>query len=813
MPETVEMRYTLFKKGTGDPERKEDIPMRERIYWNRDWEFTAEYKEELLEKESVAETKPVVLPHTVVETPFHYFDESIYQMVSGYRKVFVPDRAWKEKQVILTIEAAGHLAEVYLNGKKIKEHAGGYTAFSVDMAPYLKFDEENILVIKVDSRESINVPPFGKVIDYMTYGGIYREVYLDILDKICIEDVFVKTRRISAKTYELSAEILCLQQKEDALRVTLLEEDGTPVCTLNRSWQQISGITEWHPDMPRLYILRTELIHDDKVTDVLDTRFGFREAVFQKDGFYLNGKKFKLRGLNHHQSYPYVGYAMPESMQKFDARVLKWELGVNAVRTSHYPQSQHFINACDELGILVFTEIPGWQHIGNTVWKKFAMEHTREMVLQYRNHPSIILWGVRINESMDDDEFYAMTNRIAHDLDSTRQTSGVRYIWKSHLLEDVYAYNDFSHRGNNAGCLKKRKSTPDRKKGHLISEYNGHMFPTKSFDCEEHMTEHMLRHARVMDAYYGEKDIAGGFGWCMFDYNTHQDFGSGDRICYHGVTDMFRNKKPAGELYYAQQDKEPVLEVFSSLEIGEHPGGYIDAVYMATNADSVRVYKNDRLVTELFAQNTEFFRMPHGPLVIREFIGDSLCTEEGFGKGKAKAVKKVLLAAKKHGITKLPLSAKLTAARCRVQYGVSYDQLVNLFGRYVSDWGGTATVYRFEAVKDNEVVKTVEKSPMKEKQLTVQCSHTELTENNTYDVAAVRFRMESEKHNLLPFCQDIVTLSTEGPVELIGPEAVSLRGGMGGTYVKTLGRTGEAKLILQAEGLEPVELNFTVMKQ
>ena len=784
--------------------------MRERIYWNRDWKFTTKYCEELSEKDYNGELECVCLPHTVAETPFHYFDESIYQMVSGYRKTFVPEEDWRDKQILLTIEAAGHQAEVYLNGNKMTEHFGGYTAFSVDLAPQLLFGEENVLVVKVDSRESINVPPFGNVIDYMTYGGLYREVYLDILDKTCIEDVFVKTRRISSMTYEISAEITCLQLQGDEIRVTLLDGAGAHVCTLGQSWQKVTGIQEWHPDTPNLYTLRTELIRNGIVVDVLDTRFGFREAVFKKDGFYLNGKKFKLRGLNHHQSYPYVGYAMPESMQKYDAEILKKELGVNAVRTSHYPQSQHFINACDELGLLVFTEIPGWQHIGDDAWKQIAMKNTEEMVLQYRNHPSIILWGVRINESMDDDALYTETNRIAHELDSTRQTSGVRYIQKSHLLEDVYAYNDFSHKGDNAGCLKKKKSTPDRKKGQLISEFNGHMFPTKSFDCEDHTTEHMLRHARVMNAYYREKDIAGGFGWCMFDYNTHQDFGSGDRICYHGVTDMFRNKKPAGELYFAQQEAEPVLEVFSSLEIGEHPGGYVGDVYLATNADTVRVYKNDRFVKEIKTKDTSFKKMPHGPLMIDEFIGDALRTEEGFRRGKAKAVKKVLLAAQKHGMAKLPLSAKLTAAKCMVFYRMKISDAVDLYGKYVGDWGGTATVYRFEAIKNGLIVKTVEKSPMKAKQLKVQCSHTELAEKNTYDVAAVRFRMESEKNNLLPFNQDIITLSAEGPIEIIGPKTISLRGGMGGTYVKTTGETGEAQLIVQAEGLEPITIEFTI---
>ena len=278
--------------------------MRERIYWNRGWQFTSNYSDELRNREFSGELQNITLPHTVAETPFHYFDESVYQMVSGYRKVFVPEESWKGKQVLLTIEAAGHQAEVYLNGIKITEHFCGYTAFSVDLAPQLMFDEENVLTIKVDSRESINVPPFGKVIDYMTYGGMYREVYLDILDKACIEDVFVKTRRISGMTYELSAEISCMQMKDDEIRVTLLDDFGAHICTLGQSWQKISGVQEWHPETPTLYTLRAELVRDGRVIDMLDTRFGFREAIFKKDGFYLNGKKFKIRGLNHHQSYP-----------------------------------------------------------------------------------------------------------------------------------------------------------------------------------------------------------------------------------------------------------------------------------------------------------------------------------------------------------------------------------------------------------------------------------------------------------------------------------------------------------------------------
>lgn len=135
--------------------------------------------------------------------------------------------------------------------------------------------------------------------------------------------------------------------------------------------------------------------------------------------------------MNRHQSYPYIGYAAPESLQREDARILQEELHCTAVRTSHYPQSPYFLDECDQRGLLVFTELPGWQHIGDAAWKDAACAMLQEMILQNRNHPSIILWGVRINESVDDDAFYTRTNQIAHQLDPSRATSGVRYLEKA----------------------------------------------------------------------------------------------------------------------------------------------------------------------------------------------------------------------------------------------------------------------------------------------------------------------------------------------------------------------------------------------
>ena len=180
-------------------------------------------------------------------------------------------------------------------------------------------------------------------------------------------------------------------------------------------------------------------------------------------------------------------------------------------------------------------EIPGWQHIGDEAWKERSLKELEDMIIRDYNRPSIVLWGVRINESQDDHSFYERTNALAHSMDSGRQTGGTRYIQRSELLEDVYTYNDFTHDGGKAVFRPQPDTTGlEYPVPLLVTESNGHMYPTKRFDQEQRLTEHTLRHLRVINESLGREDLAGGISWCAFDYHTHGCFGSGDKICYHG---------------------------------------------------------------------------------------------------------------------------------------------------------------------------------------------------------------------------------------------------------------------------------------
>ena len=790
----------------------------ERLYWNNDWKFAETWEEAM--KEAVYpenEMEDVRLPHTCKELPYHYFDEHAYQMLCGYRRHFMAPEAWQGKSVELTFEGVAHDAVVYVNGIEVKAHHCGYTAFFVEIAKYLKYGEDNVLAVRVDSRENLNIPPFGYAIDYMTFGGMYREVYVQVRNKTHLSDVFVKPQ---IHPLQVTTEIT-VQNISDG--ITLQQEirkkgEGAysplgkkPVKQTNvQTVFPVQEIRLWEPENPYLYEIRTSLWKNGEMIDARVDITGFREAGFRKDGFYLNGKKLRLRGLNRHQSYPYVGYAAPASMQIFDADILKKELGVNAVRTSHYPQSQDFIRRCDEIGLLVFTEFPGWQHIGDEAWQAQALQNCREMVCQCRNHPSVFLWGVRVNGSSDNEAFYKRTNEAVHRLDPTRPTGGVRIARKSQLLEDVYAYNDYSYSGRGPGCEPRSAVTPDLRKGYLISEFGGQQFPAKAFDDEPHRLAQALRHAAVLNDAIAQQGVAGALGWCMADYNTHREFGSGDRICYHGVTDLFRNPKLSAAVYASQKTprspSDVVFEVSSSMALGDHPGGFAGACWVFTNAESVRLYRGNDFVAE-FAPDRRgrFAALPHPPIEINDFVGSLLEKYEGMDHASALQVAAILNELRRDAMEPSPLSrARMLSLR------LGWNDVLRMYYKYIGVLGSPAAEYRFEAVWHGRAVRTVVREPVQSVRLECVVHNPILTDGPTWDCAAVSLRAIDQNGNLLPYCGEAVQLRTEGPVKILGPAVVPLRGGMGGTYLATTGEAGRAVLHCRMEGALDTEAYLTI---
>jgi len=580
------------------------VPQRRVYSLNRNWLYRAQGK-----------SRRVTLPHTNVELPWHSFDDKSYEFISEYQRHLRVPAAWKGKRVFVDFAGVMTAAKVSINGHAFEEYRGGYTPFSFELTPHLQFGADNLLQVTVDSTERADIPPFGGSIDYLTFGGIYRDVELRVVPQTHIANVYARPTDVLSRP-QLAVRCYLEGAIDKPLTLSAQLRDGDHVLAdasqtvtsaaehHDVNFGSLSGIELWDLAHPKLYTVNVRLDNGDTYS----THVGFREARFTDKGFYLNGQHIKLRGLNRHQTYPYTGGAMPARIQAADARVLRRELKCNIVRTSHYPQSPHFLDACDELGLLVLEEIPGWQHIGDAAWKDLAVDNVGRMIRRDWNHPSIVLWGVRINESRDDHEFYTRTNQLAHSLDDLRQTGGIRNNYGSELLEDVFTMNDFGF--------------PLRQPNHplyLNTEFNGHMYSTKRFDNVERVAEHVIRHVRVHDQLAGDDRYAGGIAWCAFDYASHRYFGSGDRICYHGVSDIFRLPKPAAGFYRSQCDpsEEIVIEPGFFYAWGDRPGGNgPGTVPICSNCDHLKIYYNGKLRLEADPDRKTYPNLKYPPFMV-----------------------------------------------------------------------------------------------------------------------------------------------------------------------------------------------------
>jgi beta-galactosidase len=569
----------------------------------------------------------VTVPHTNLRLPWHSFDEKSYEFVSVYRRRFRLPAASRGQRVFVDFEGVMTASTVWLNGMRLGEYKGGYTPFSFELTPHVDFDRDNVLVVEVDSTERPDIPPFGYEVDYLTFGGIYREVSLRIVPQTYIETIFAQPKDVLSGHQSLDVQCfidssdrpstegpftieaslydgnrLVAKTADPITQLALLTSNTLPVPhTLHL--ENLGAIQLWDLRSPKLYRVEVRLLRGDHLLDSDTRRIGFREARFTPQGFSLNGKIVKLRGLDRHQTFPWVGQAMPARVQRQDALILRKNLRCNIVRTSHYPQSRHFLDACDEIGLLVLEEIPGWQHIGDLAWQDLAVDNVSRMIRRDWNHPSIILWGVRINESRDNHDLYSRTNALAHQLDPTRQTGGIRNRYDSELLEDVFTMNDFDW--------------PLKAPNHplyLNTEFVGHTYPTKTIDNIERLREHTIRHARTHDQLASNPQYAGGIGWCAFDYNTHANFGSGDRICYHGVTDIFREPKPAAGFYRSQCDPEEEIVLVPAFHWarGDESIGFTNAL-VSSNCDHLKFYIAGRLVAEVDPDSKQFPHLKYAP--------------------------------------------------------------------------------------------------------------------------------------------------------------------------------------------------------
>ena len=729
---------------------------------NRGWRYSRTFTEAATGRDfDDSAFDSVALPHSNIPLAWHGFDEQGYCFTSIYRRELKLPGDLGDKRVFVDFDGAMIASTVYLNDKRLGEYRGGFTPFSFEITDVIDKSGKNLLAVALDSSERKDIPPFGADVDYLTFGGIYREVFVRVVPQLALENIYAQPLDVltasalathihlnvgaKAKARGLSVHVELYDGVRIVARATekLASVPVSPVMLLSDAGQaqgaepfaetdkpahtvilrNLKDIELWDLQKPKLYTVRVTLLEDGSEVDSMTRRIGFREATFTDRGFSLNGKVIKLHGLDHHQTFPWVGQAMPARVQRQDAKILRHDLHCNIVRTSHYPQSPHFLDACDEIGLLVLEEIPGWQHIGDKAWQDVAVDNVRRMITRDWNHPSLVLWGVRINESDDNHDFYTRTNALAHALDPARQTGGIRNFAKSELLEDVFTINDF-------GWPLEEPNHPR----YLNTEFVGHTFPTKTIDSKEHLQEHFVRHARIHNQLASNPQYAGGIGWCAFDYTTHARFGSGDRICYHGVMDIFRTPKPAAYLYKSMCDpsEEIVLEPIFHWARNDEQQGLTIGMF-ASNCDHLKIYAKHkdewRLAVEADPDRQQFAHLPNAPFTVdigRKVRGWGDLRIDGFLKGK------------------------------------------QVISRSLS---GSGVDRAFRLVPDDIA----------------------LTADGA-DTTRVVLRVEDEFGNIRPFAADAISFELTGPATLIGDNPFGLIGGTGAVWVRAGQEAGSVTL-------------------
>ena len=368
---------------------------------NSGWEFQ-------LENEQKATT--VTIPHTwnaedAVNAGNYFRGEGSYQ-----KTLLIPEN-WKNKAVFLKFEGANQQTKAYINDELIDEHTGGYTSFVFELTEHLDYGRENELKILVDNSHDQNIPPLEA--DFNFYGGIYRDLQLIVTGKSHFKmlgqaagNLLIKTPEVSEDLAKVNFEGAVVNSNEELeLQVRITDPSGKQISehirTLNSEKFSIDFEIKdpklWSPTHPNLYLLTANLINlnSGELVDTYTTNFGCRwfEANPEK-GFMLNGKSIKLIGANRHQDFEQMGNAVPNSIHRKDYQMIK-DMGANFIRTAHYPQDPDVYRICDELGLLVWTEVPVINDVTNSEeYHQNSVKMQEEQILQLYNHPSIVFWGI-----------------------------------------------------------------------------------------------------------------------------------------------------------------------------------------------------------------------------------------------------------------------------------------------------------------------------------------------------------------------------------------------------------------------------------
>jgi beta-galactosidase len=590
---------------------------------------------------------PVTVPHCVTPLSWWNWSYASWEHRWAYRRHFSLPTEFKGLRVFLHFTGVLTGTTPTINEHLLPQHLGGYLPFSYEITGQVK-PGDNLLAVEDDGRW-LYVPPEGspggpRAIDYLEPAGIYRDVYLQAVPQVFISDVFgrpadvldASKRRVEVQctvdaatvpsgTLTLLSELRTAGNRVVGRATAPVSVKATGQTTVSFTVGNLGDIALWSPESPTLYTLNTTLQLNGSALHSYQVRLGFREAKFEVDGFFLNGSRYKLFGLDRHQIFPWVGMAMPGRVQRHDAQILRQELNCNMVRCSHYPQSPYFLDACDELGLMVWEETPGWGFVGDTAWQALVARDVTDMIIRDRNRPSVIIWGTRVNEASNNfATLWAQTRQICYQLDGSRPSSGTMTRHSTAgWAEDVFAMDDYSHHGTNIGVDSVAFLLPPlRWVLFLVTEAVGAIDSPHYYErtAPQSWQQHQaVLHGEVHSDGALNNGYSGVIAWCGFDYdsdNGDQQYG----VKWPGVCDTFRVPKPGAAIYQAQvsPDVHPVIQpsFYWDFNTTSPVTDLSTEAVIWSNCDRLEVYVGGTHYQTLLPQKTAFPGLAYPPFYL-----------------------------------------------------------------------------------------------------------------------------------------------------------------------------------------------------
>lgn len=568
-----------------------------------------------------------------------------YQGEVWYRKHFTPEETWKGKQLFLHFEAIMGKAKVWINGTLVNEHYGGFLPVIANVTKYINYEEDNVIAVWANNSNDPSYPP-GKpqdMLDFTYSGGIYRDCWMIVHNKVFITDsnyeneiagggLFVSFGHISQSQAEIRLDAHVRNSSNTyfsgKIEYQLFDKDNRRVCQASKTFSVSKGKARntsltikvekpelWEPDSPYLYQLHVLL--KDKSGHIVDgyrRRIGIRSIEFKgKDGFWLNGKPYPypLIGANRHQDFAIIGNALSNSLHWRDAKKLR-DAGLRVIRNAHYPQDPAFMDACDELGLFVIVNTPGWQFWNKEpIFAQRVYSDIRNMVRRDRNHPSVWMWEPILNETWYPEDFAKNVVDILHEeYPYPYCYAGCDVTAKGHEYFPIH----FTHPLNGAGgAFDTSKMDPKiayftREWGDNVDDWNSHNSPSRVNRAwgEIPMLIQAQGYAKTdykytcYDVLYrNTRQHMGGCLWHSFDHQRgyHPD------PFYGGIMDAFRQPKLS---YYMFCSQRPV-EKNNRLIAENGPMVYIANAMTPFSPKDVTVYSNCDEVRLTYCKNGKQF--------------------------------------------------------------------------------------------------------------------------------------------------------------------------------------------------------------